>query len=91
MTQGYCAIHSWSWNIVIADPPPFLKLKSLLKPKFQRASIVGGRPIGDASNVLLHQRNCRGVPEVRNEEIALHLHDLIPTKRTPFDVDPMVQ
>ena len=44
--------------------------------------MVGGRPIGDASNVLLHQRNCRGVPEVRNEKITLHLHDLILTKRT---------
>ena len=43
---------------------------------------MGGRPIGYISDFLFHQRNRFGFFEVRNENVALHIHDLLLTEKT---------
>ena len=54
----------------------FLQVESFLQPELQRASTVGGRSIGNTSDVLFYKRNCSRVVEFRNQKFALHLHDL---------------
>ena len=63
-------------------PLLFLELESLFKPGFQRASTVGGRPVGDASDVLFHELDRLRVFEVRSQKLALHFHDLFLAGRT---------
>jgi len=60
------------------------QLRRRAGPEMQRMSDTYGideRPIRDMSDVLLRWRSRCGVFEVRNEEIALHIHEFPLTKR----------
>ena len=52
-------------------------LESLLQHEVQRTGTMGGGSIRDASNVLFHQRNCFRAFQVRNQNVTLHLQDLL--------------
>jgi len=54
-----------------------LEFESLFQPKLQRFGRMGGRSTRNLSDILLHERNRFRVFEVRNQKIALHLHDLL--------------
>ena len=60
-------------------PLLFLQVESLLQPKLERVGTVGERSIGDMSDVFFHTGNRLRVFEVRNQKIALHLHDILMT------------
>ena len=60
----------------------FLQVECLLQPKLQRVGTVGERSIRDMFNVFFHTGDRLWVFEVRNQEIALHLHDILMTGRT---------
>ena len=38
---------------------------------------MGGRPVGGTSDAPVYKIDCLRVSEVRDQEIALHLHDLV--------------
>ena len=70
----------------------FLELESLLQPKLQCVSTVGGGPIGEVSDVFFYKPDSFRVFEVRDQEFALHFHDLLLTERTrQHDIDLEVQ
>ena len=59
-----------------------LQVEGFLQPKLQRVSAVGERPIRDTLDVVFHEGDRFRVSEIRNQKIALHLHDLLMTERT---------
>ena len=56
-----------------------LQVETLLQPKLERVSTVRERSIEDVSDVLFHEGNRLGISELRNQKIALHLHDFLMT------------
>ena len=60
----------------------FLGPNGHFQHEVQCACTVGGRSIGDAPDVFFYERNRFLVFEVRNQEVTLHLHNLLVTERT---------
>lgn len=83
--------HIWdgifvSWTTISRALQPhthlFFELESVLQPKLHCPSMEGGRPIGNASDGIFHERNRFRIFEVRNQKLVLHLHELLPAERT---------
>lgn len=55
----------------------FLELEGFLQPKFQRATTVRQRSVGNISDIFFHTINRVLVLEGRNQKLALHLLDLL--------------
>ena len=54
-----------------------LVLEGFFQYKVQRADTMGRRSLGDPFDVLFHKCDCLRIFEVRNQNVALHLCDLL--------------